>query len=95
MDLLWAPPYVGEVLEKCKGNMSVSWSCWCQKAYPRQRCNYLACLRTFKSCLELFFQLDQVVFSNIFCYIFLSRDISARKEKKLFIRLRSPDYTSR
>ena len=34
-------------------------------------------------------------FSNIFCYIFLSRDISARKEKKLFIRLRLPKYTSR
>ena len=32
------------------------------------------------------FQLNQVVFSNIFCYLFLSRDISARKEKKFFIR---------
>ena len=31
----------------------------------------------------------------IFCYIFLSRDISARKEKKLLIRLRLPKYTSR
>ena len=53
------------------------------------------CLRTFKSCLELSFQLDQEVFSDIFCYIFLSRDISARKEKKPFIRLRLPKYTSR
>ena len=53
------------------------------------------CLRTFKSCLELSFQLDQEVFSDIFCYIFLSRDISARKEKKHFIRLRLPKYTSR
>ena len=48
-----------------------------------------------KSCLELLFQLDQVVFGNIFCYIFLSREISARKEKKLFIRLKLPKYTSR
>ena len=30
-----------------------------------------------------------------FCYLFLSRDISARKEKKLFIRLRVLKYTSR
>ena len=26
------------------------------------------CVRTFKSCLELLYQWDQVVFSNIFCY---------------------------
>ena len=34
--------YRGEVLEKYQGNVSVSRSCWCQEAYPRQRCNYLA-----------------------------------------------------
>ena len=53
------------------------------------------CLRTFKSCLELLFQLNQVVFSNIFCYLFLSRDISARKEKKFFIRWKVLKCTSR
>ena len=34
--------YTLSLLEKCKGNTSVSWSRWCQEAYPRQRCNYLA-----------------------------------------------------
>ena len=48
-----------------------------------------------QNCMELLFQLNQVVLSNIFCYLFLSRDISARKEKKLFIRLRVLKYTSR
>ena len=32
---------------------------------------------------------------NIFCCLFFSRDISALKEKRLFIRLRVLKYTSR
>ena len=44
---------------------------------------------------DILFQLDQVAVSYIFCYIFLSRDISARKEKKLLIRLGLPKYSSR
>ena len=48
-----------------------------------------------QSCMELLFQLNQVVLSNISCYLFLCRDISARKETTLFIRLRVLKYTSR
>ena len=64
----------GLLVEKCKGNMSVSWSWWCQEVHLRQRCNYLAYVSGLSKAVWIYYsswiRYSLVTFSVIyFCLV--------------------------